>query len=108
MAPRPERARPAALLAACAAGVLGACSGGDPELSGLAAACIRASRDPLVMHTASLLSDAEVTVEGDEIRVLASIPVGIGLDLKLRFRYWEYRCRREGDALVFVGYERRR
>ena len=60
------------------------------------------------MFAASMLSDAEVRLDGDELRVLARVPVSVGLDLKPRFREWEYRCRLDGDALVFLGYERTR
>ncbi len=67
---------------------------------------MRASRDPHVIHTASLLSDAEVTREGDLVVVRTRVPVGIGMDLKIRFRQWTYRCRERGGRLEFVDYER--
>ena len=58
------------------------------------------------MHTASQLTDAEVSVEGDQVVVQARVPVGIGLDLRLRHRRWRYRCRRDGDRMEFLGFER--
>ncbi len=78
----------------------------DEDSTRLATECVRASRDPHVIHTASLLSDAEVTREGDLVVVRTRVPVGIGMDLKIRFRQWTYRCRERGGRLEFVDYER--
>jgi len=58
------------------------------------------------MHTASLLVEAEVTRHGEIVVVTASVPVGIGAEMKLRFRKWTYRCRDRGGRMEFLGYVR--
>ena len=78
----------------------------DREVARVATDCVRSSRDPHVIHTASLLIDAEVTREGDVVVVRARVPLGIGIDLKIRFRHWTYRCRERDGSMEFLGYER--
>ena len=47
-----------------------------------------------------------MTREDDLVVVRARVPLGIGIDLKLRFRQWTYRCRERDGRLEFLGYER--
>jgi hypothetical protein len=78
----------------------------DTQTARLATDCVRASGDPRVIHSASLLTDADVTVDGDGVEVRTRTPIGIGMDLRVKFREWTYRCRRTGERLEFVDYSR--
>ena len=82
-----------------------ACDRAERESTALAVACMRAADDNRVKLSASWLSGAEVEVEGDRVTVHTEVPVGVGIDGKVRFRYYEYRCRIRDGALEFVGYE---
>ena len=82
-----------------------ACGGGDAESNALAVACIQASNDNRVKLSASWLSSAEVEVNGDLVTVHTEVPVGVSIKGKLKFRYYEYRCRMRGSELEFLGYD---
>lgn len=68
---------------------------------------MRASDDNRAALPASWLSSAEIDIRGDLITVRSEAPVGIGVDARVKFRYWAYDCRRRGDKMEFLGYEAR-
>jgi len=84
-----------------------ACTPGDADETALATQCMRASDDNRVKLSASWLSSAEVDVAGDFVTVRTEVPVGIGIDATVKFHYWVYRCRRRGDDMEFLGYEKK-
>lgn len=83
-----------------------ACTPGDADDVALATQCMRASDDNRAKLSASWLSSAEIDVSGDSIIVRTEVPVGIGIDATVKFHYWVYRCRKRGDEVEFLGYER--
>ena len=85
----------------------GACTSQSSDDVALATRCMRASDDNRAKLSASWLSSAEIDIRGDLITVRTEVPVGIGVDARVKFRYWEYRCRRRGDDMEFLGYEAR-
>jgi hypothetical protein len=91
---------PIAVLAAT-----GACTSDEPDHAALAVQCMRSSDDNRAKLSASWLSSAEIEVDGDLITVRTEVPVGISIDAKVKFRYWVYRCRRDGERMEFLGYE---
>ena len=54
--------------------------------------------------TSASVSIQVLAVDGDRITVRTEVPVGLSVTGKVRFRYWEYRCVRDGDRFEFVGY----
>ena len=88
--------------------LLAGCSSGEPGDVALATQCMRASDDNRVKLSSSWLSNAEIEVQGDLVTVRTEVPVGISLGGKVKFRYWEYRCRRHGEKMEFLGYDSRR
>lgn len=103
---RVKAKRPAMLLVAILA-TAGACTSGEPSDVALATQCMRASDDNRVKLSSSWLSNAEIEVLGDFVTVRTEVPVGISVRGKVKFRYWEYRCRRHGERMEFLGYESR-
>lgn len=85
----------------------GACTSDEPSDVALATQCMRASDDNRVKLSSSWLSNAEIEVRGDLVTVRTEVPIGISIGGKLKFRYWEYRCRRHGERMEFLGYESR-
>ena len=82
------------------------CAPGDADEVALATQCMRASDDNRAKLSASWLSSAEIDISGDSITVRTEVPVGIGIDATVKFHYWVYRCRRRGDEVEFLGYEK--
>lgn len=85
----------------------GACTSDSPGDVALATQCMRASDDNRVKLSSSWLSNAEIEVRDDLVTVRTEVPVGISIGGKVKFRYWEYRCRRHGERMEFLGYESR-
>lgn len=85
----------------------GACTSHASDDVALATRCMRASDDNRAKLSASWLSSAEIEIRADMITVRTEVPVGIGIDAKVKFRHWVYRCRRRGDEIEFLGYETR-
>ena len=88
--------------------LLAGCGSSEPGDVALATQCMRASDDNRVKLSSSWLSSAEIEVQGDLVTVRTEVPVGISIGGKVKFRYWEYRCRRHGETMEFLGYESRR
>lgn len=86
---------------------LGACSSDESDDVALATQCMRASSDNRAKLAASWLSNAEISIEEDLITVHTEVPTGISIGGTVRFRYWTYRCRRNGQHMEFLGYETR-
>ena len=86
---------------------LGACSSDEAGEVALATQCMRASSDNRAKLAASLLSNAEITIQEDLITVRTEVPVGVSIGGTVKFRYWIYRCRRNGTQVEFLGYETR-
>ena len=87
--------------------VLGACSSDEAGEVALATQCMRASSDNRAKLAASWLSNAEITIREDLITVRTEVPVGVSVGGTVKFRYWTYRCRRNGERVEFLGYETR-
>ena len=87
--------------------VAGACTSDEPDDVALATQCMRASDDNRAKLAASWLSNAEITIHGDLITVRTEVPVGVSIGGTVKFRYWVYRCRRQGKQVEFLGYEAR-
>ena len=83
-----------------------ACTSGEPDDVALATQCMRASDDNRAKLSASWLSSAEIDVSGDSITVRTEVPVGIGIDATVKFHHWVYRCRRRGNEVEFLSFER--
>jgi len=94
------------VLLALAAALSAGCSDYDAHETELATRCMRAGDDNRAKLAASWLSDAEIEVDGDLVTVRTSVPVGISIKGEIKFRHGEYRCRRDGERLVFLGYRR--
>jgi len=88
--------------------VLGACSSDEAGEVALATQCMRASSDNRAKLAASWLSNAEISIQEDLITVRTEVPAGISIGGTVNFRYWTYRCRRNGEQVEFLGYETRR
>ena len=88
--------------------VLGACSSDEADEVALATQCMRASSDNRAKLAASWLSNAEISIQEDLITVRTEVPAGISIGGTVNFRYWTYRCRRNGEQVEFLGYETRR
>jgi len=86
---------------------LSACTSDEQGEVSLATQCMRASDDNRVKLSSSWLSNAEIEVRGDLVTVRTEVPVGISIGGKVKFHYWEYRCRRHGARMEFLGYESR-
>ena len=82
-----------------------ACTPNQPDDVALATQCMRASDDNRVKLSSSWLSNAVIEVNDDLITVRTEVPVGISIGGRVKFRYWQYRCRRRGEAMEFLGYE---
>ncbi len=80
-----------------------ACSDEKREMARLATGCINASPDNRVKLSGSWSNNFDVEVKGSEITVRTEVPVGIGMDGKLKFRKREFHCRQRGDQLEYVG-----
>ena len=87
--------------------VLGACSSDEAGEVALATQCMRASSDNRAKLAASWLSNAEISIQEDLITVRTEVPAGISIGGTVNFRYWTYRCRRNGEQVEFLGYETR-
>lgn len=83
--------------------LLVACSEKDREAARLATGCINASPDNRVKLSGSWSNNFDVEVEGSEITVRTEVPVGIGLDGKVKIRHREFRCRRSGGEIEYIG-----
>ena len=83
------------------------CGDYDAEKTDLATRCMRAGDDNRAKLAASWLADAEIEIEGDLVTVRTSVPVGVSVSGKVKFRHGEYRCRRHGERLEFLGYRRK-
>lgn len=83
--------------------LLVACSDEKRETARLASGCINASDDNRVKLSGSWSNSFEVEVRGDEVTVRTEVPVGIGLDGKVKIRSREFRCRKRGDQLEYLG-----
>jgi hypothetical protein len=80
-----------------------ACGDEQRERARLATGCINASPDNRVKLSGSWSNNIDVEVEGSEIKVRTEVPVGIGLDGRLKFRHREFRCRRSGGGIEYIG-----
>ena len=83
--------------------VLFACSDEKREMARLATSCINASPDNRVKLSGSWSNNFDVQVDGSNINVRTEVPVGIGLDGKLKFHKREFRCRTVGGEIIYVG-----
>jgi hypothetical protein len=72
------------------------------EKARLATGCINASPDNRVKLSGSWSSNFDVVVEGDKITVRTEVPVGIGLNGKVKFHHREFECRKTGDRIQFI------
>jgi hypothetical protein len=95
---------PTIVLAAALSAPVG-CTSDQPDRVALATQCMRASDDNRVKLSSSWLSNATIDVHDDLITVRTEVPVGISIGGRVKFRYWQYRCRRRGEAIEFLGYE---
>lgn len=93
------------ILALGAALTCPACDGVERESVALGVACIRASDDNRVKLSASWASSTEVEIDGDLVTVRAEVPAGVSIEGTVRFRHYEYRCRRRDGEFVFLGYD---
>lgn len=87
----------------CLPVLLVACSDEDREVARLATGCINASPDNRVKLSGSWANNFDVQVNGDEFAVRTEVPVGIGLDGKVKFRKREFRCRESDGEIVYLG-----
>ena len=83
--------------------LLVACSDQEMEKARLASGCINASPDNRARLSGSWSNNFDVLVEGDKITVRTEVPVGIGLNGKLKIRHREFRCRNKGDRIQFIS-----
>ena len=83
--------------------LLVACSDQEMEKARLASGCINASPDNRAKLSGSWSNNFDVLVEGKEITVRTEVPVGIGLNGKLKIRHREFRCRNKGDRIEFIS-----
>jgi hypothetical protein len=88
----------------CAA-ILGACSSDYTDDIALATRCMRASDDNRVKLSSSWLSSAEIDVNGEMVTVRTEVPVGISIGGRVKFHYYTYRCRMDGEQMEFLGYD---
>jgi hypothetical protein len=84
------------------AALLAACSDQAMEKARLATGCINASPDNRVKLSGSWSNNFDVVVVADKITVRTEVPVGIGVDGKLKFRHREFECRKIGDRIEFT------
>ncbi|MDX1515177.1 MAG: hypothetical protein R3174_15675 [Gammaproteobacteria bacterium] len=82
---------------------LSACSDEDREIARLASGCIKSSPDNRVKLSGSMSNNFEVERHGDEILVRTEVPVGIGLDGKVKFRHREFRCVETNGEIRYVS-----
>lgn len=80
-----------------------ACTDQEREAARLATGCINASPDNRVKLSGSWSNSFDVEVEGDEITVRTEVPMGIALNGRIKFGRREFRCRKAGDRIEFVG-----
>ncbi len=85
------------------AALLVACSDQEMEKARLATGCINASSDNRARLSGSWSNNFDVLVEGDKITVRTEVPVGIGLNGKLKIRHREFQCRNKGDRIQFIS-----
>jgi hypothetical protein len=83
----------------------GGCGSEEPSDAALAAQCMRASADNRVRFFSAWLSNAQVEARDDLVTVRTEVPVGISIGGRVKFRYWEYRCRRRSDGMEFLAFE---
>jgi hypothetical protein len=98
---------PLAVLLTILMAIIAGCTSGEPSDVALATQCMRATDDNRVKLSSSWLSNAEIEVDGDRVTVRTEVPVGISIGGKIKFHYWEYRCRRHGETMEFLGYDSR-
>ena len=79
------------------------CSDKEREAARLASGCINASPDNRVKLSGSWSNSFDVEVEGNDIVVRTEVPLGIGLNGRLKFGQREFRCRTAGDRIEFVS-----